>query len=310
MESVGLGVILPLFGIMAAGYLAGRHRVLGEESSAALSRFVFVVALPALIFISLARLPVADFFEWPFLGALGGGMLAVFCLSLLAARFAFPDSLTAHSLHALTAMYSSTGYVGLPVVLMIFGDTALVPGIIGTVITGALFLPLGIVLAEIDKGRAKRTVALAPLLDVLRTPVLLATMAGLAVSAAGIAVPKPIAAFCEILGEAFIPCALFAAGLFVAGCSVKGEAREIGWLVCVKLLLHPLITWWLAYRVFKLEGALPAIAVIQAALPCGAPVFVLAQQYKTFMTRSSAVIMVSTALSAFTLSALLLFLAP
>jgi predicted permease len=59
--------------------------------------------------------------------------------------------------------------------------------------------------------------------------------------------------------------------------------------------------------VFKLEGILPAIAVIQAALPSGVPIFVLAQQYDTFVTRCSAAIAVSTALSVLTLSALLFF---
>jgi len=82
-------------------------------------------------------------------------MLATFFLSLLVARYAFPDSLTALGLHGLTAMFSSTAYIGLPVILMTFGDTGLVPGIIGAVITGAVFLPLGILLAEIDKGRAE-----------------------------------------------------------------------------------------------------------------------------------------------------------
>ncbi|MSP67757.1 MAG: AEC family transporter, partial [Alphaproteobacteria bacterium] len=77
-----------------------------------------------------------------------------------------------------------------------------------------------------------------------------------------------------------------------------------------KLLLHPAITWWLAYRVFELQGVLPAIAVLQAALPCGVPVFTLAQQYKTFEVRSSAVIVISTAASVATLSALLVVLAP
>lgn len=70
-----------------------------------------------------------------------------------------------------------------------------------------------------------------------------------------------------------------------------------------------MITWWLAYRVFTLEGILPAIAVLQAALPSGVPVFVLAQKYNTFVTRSSAAIVVSTVLSVLTLSALILFLA-
>ena len=134
-------IILPLFGIMLAGYLAGRFQVLREGSDAILNQFVFVVAFPVLIFISLARIAVADFFNWPFLGALGGGMLATFCLSLLVARWFFPDSLTALGLHGLTAMFSSTAYIGLPVIRMVFGAAGLVPSIIGTVMTGAVFLP-------------------------------------------------------------------------------------------------------------------------------------------------------------------------
>ncbi len=293
---------------MLAGYVVGRLRVLTDDASAILGRFVFVVAFPALIFISLSRVPVDAFFDWPFLGALGGGMLAVFCLSFLVARLVFPDSLTARGLHSLTAMFSSTGYIGLPLILIAFGDAALVPGIIGAVITGVVFFPIAVVLAEIDRGNDTGSVVLAPLLGIIRNPILLATVAGLAASALEIAIPEPMIAFCELLGGAYIPCALFSGGLFMVGCSVKGDGREIGWLVFAKLVLHPLITWWLAYHVFELEGILPAIAVLQAALPSGVPVFMLAQQYKTFVARSNTVIFLSTALSVFTLSGLLIFL--
>ncbi len=310
MGNAGINIILPLFGVLLAGYLAGRFRVMTEGSSAILSRFVFVISLPALIFVSLSRVSVGDFFDWPFLGALGGGMLATFCLGLLVARFVFRDSLTALGLHGLTAMFSSTAYIGLPVILMAFGDAGLVPGIIGAVITGAVFLPIGIILAEIDKGRSrgKGDFRLAPLIAVLRNPIIVATAAGLIASATGIVIPGPIATFFELLSRAFIPCSLFAAGLFMSGCSVKGQTKEITWLVFAKLLLHPFITWWFAYHVFALKGILPAIAVLQAALPSGVPVFVLAQQYNTFVSRSSAVIVVSTAVSVVTLSALLVFL--
>jgi len=53
---------------------------------------------------------------------------------------------------------------------------------------------------------------------------------------------------------------------------------------------------------------LPVIAVIQATLPSGVPVFVLAQQYKTFITRSSAAIVLSTAISVLTVSAVFILL--
>ena len=308
MGTIGINIIVPFFAIMVAGYLAGSFRVLPHGSSEVLSRFVFVISLPALIFVSISRISVGDFFNWPFLGALGGGMLIMFGIGLIVARRAFPDGLTANALHGLTAMFSSTAYIGLPLLLTVFGDQAIVPGIIGAVITGVVFAPIAIVLAEIDRGRVGHRDFWSPLVTALTTPPILATAAGLLVSGLGLGVPVPVATFCEVLGGAFVPCALFAAGLFIAGCSARGATTEIGWLVFAKLFIHPLITWWLAYHVFALEGLLPAIAVIQAALPSGVPVFVLAQQYKTFVTQSSATIAWSTALSVLTLTVLLLLL--
>jgi len=308
LQNDSITVVLPLIAVMLAGYLAGRLKLLPGNGSTVISRFVFLVAMPAFIFISLARIPVADFFDWPYLAVLGGGMLAIYVLGIVVARVAFPDSLTALSLHALTAMFSSTAYIGLPLILVIFGEAGLVPGIIGAVITGAVFMPLTIILAEIDRGHRGSKVATASLVAVMRNPLLVATAAGLLTSASGVNLTTPVTTFCELLGDAFIPCALFAAGLFISGCSVKGELKEISWLVFAKLLLHPLITWWLAFYVFELEGILPVIAVLQAALPSGVPVFVLAQHYGSFVTRSSAVIVLSTVLSILTLSALLVLL--
>jgi malonate transporter len=295
-----------------SGYLAARCKLLPDSASQVLSRFVFVIALPALIFSSLSRISVAEFFNWQYIGALGGGMLIMFCLGMLVARIAFPDRPTTLALHGLTAMYSSTAYIGLPLILTVFGDDALAPGIIGAIITGLVFSPLAIVIAEFDRDRDGnnngKNRLWSPLLTILTRPPIIAVMAGLGVSASGIAVPVTVTSFFALLGGAFVPCALFAAGLFIAGCSIRGASAEISWLVGAKLILHPLITWWLAFHVFELSILYATVAVIQAALPSGVPVFVLAQQYQTFITRSSAVIAISTAISVLTVSALFVLL--
>jgi hypothetical protein len=62
--------VLPVFGIILAGYLCGRFGLLGEASSEALNRFVYFLALPALFFISTARVGVADVLNWRFLAAM------------------------------------------------------------------------------------------------------------------------------------------------------------------------------------------------------------------------------------------------
>ena len=304
MSTLGLELVAPFLGILLAGILAGRFALLPSGSSEVLSRFVFTIAMPALFVESLSRTPVGQFFDWHYIAVLGGGMLLVMGLGFAVARFTFPGSLTAHGLHALATMFSSTAYIGLPLLLALYGDAALAPGIIGAVITGVVFAPIAITLAEFERGGGQYGKVI---LRTATSPPVLATATGLGLSAADIALPGPVAGFCKLLGGAFVPCMLFAAGLFIASCDLKRASTEVAWIVGAKLLLHPAITWWLAVNVFALEGSLPTMVVIQAALPVGAPVFVLAQHYGVFVTRSSTAIAWSTALSLVTLPLLLAF---
>jgi len=302
-------VIVPVFGIMLAGYGAGRFGVLGAASSEALNRFVYYVALPALFFVSMARVEIGEAFHGPFLVAFGGGLLGSFGLALLVAVFVFPNRLAALGLHGLCAVFSNTGYLGIPLLLTTFGEAGKLPAIVGTVIMGAVVMPLGLAIVEMDQSRDAHPLRILRnvTVGVGKSPLVLSAGLGLGVSAAGWALPAAVATFGDILGAAAAPCALFAIGLFMVGRSFTAGAVEVGWLVAVKLLAQPALTWWLAYRVMTMEPVWAASAVIQAALPTGALAFVLAQRYGIFVQRATAAIMVSTVLSVVTLS--LLFVA-
>ncbi len=301
-------VIVPIFAIMLAGYVAARTRLLKENASEALSQFVYYAAGPALGFISLYRTPVEDFFNMPFLGALGGGMAVTLCLSLVVAFCAFRGSLTHYGLHGMCTMFPSTGYIGIPLLLVAFGDAALVPAIIGAIITGAFFLPIAIILAEIDLGRGQSRNLIRPFARAFASPLVVSAAAGLGASATGLELPGAAVTFLDVLSGAFAPCALFAAGLFIGGRKVRADPKELTWLVVAKLAIQPLITWWLAYQVFGLGGIWAAAAVIHAALPTGVPVFVVAQRYGVYVERAAAAVVTSTALSVLTLSVLLIAL--
>jgi len=301
-----ISVILPVFGIMLAGYAAGRIRLLGEASSEALNRFVYFFALPALFFVSLARVPVGEVFNGPFLAAFGGGLLGTFGIALLVGVFIFPNRLAALGLHGLCAVFSNTGYLGIPILLIVFGDAGKLPGIISTVIMGTVVMGTGIALIEADlsQGRGHLKIAGGVIAGVAKSPLILAAAAGLGVSAVGVPVPAPLATCADILGAAASPCALFAIGLFLAGQKLTAGLGEIGWLVALKLVVQPAVTWWLAFSVMTMDETWAAAAVVLAALPTGALIFVLAQQYDIFVQRATAAIMVSTVISVVTLSLL------
>ena len=302
MDSVIVATIFPLFSIMFAGYLAGRSGLFSKDTNKVLSRFVFYVSMPALIFVSLARVDIDQVFDWPFLQVLGGGMFAMLCLGAMISRLYLTSNLAMTGFHGLSVMFSSTAYIGLPIVLSVFGDKALIPGIIGAVITGSVFMPIAVVIIEMDRGHRGRSVVTSTVGAVMKNPLLLSTLAGLLMSAAGFALPDPVETFFDLLGGAFVPCALFSAGLFLTHHAVSRELSQVSWIIFLKLLVHPLLTWVLAYHIFELNPVYAAVAVIQAALPVGVPVFVLAQHYKMFVEGSSTVIVLSTALSVVSIS--------
>jgi predicted permease len=305
-----LNVVFPIFAIMAAGYAAGRFRILGAASSEALNRFVYFIALPALFFVSMARVSLGEVFNLPFLGAYGGGAAITFAVAVAVARVAFPNRLGSLGLAGLSAIFSNTGYMGIPLLMLAFGEAGMLPAIISTILNGAVIMALGIVLLELDvhQGKSRLVVLKNVLRGVARSPLVLSAAAGLTVSGFGIPLPQAVGTFCDILGASAGPCALFAIGLFMVGKSLTAGMTEVSWLVFLKLLVQPLVTWWLAFHVFTMDPVWAAGALVQSALPTGALVFVLAQQYGIYVQRSTAVIMVSTVLSLVTLSVLFVYL--
>ncbi len=298
-----VNVVLPIFGIVLAGYLCGRFGLLGEASSEALNRFVYFLALPALFFVSMARVPVAEVFDWRFLAAYLGGVAATALIAVGCGRPLFRNRPAAAGLQALAATFANTGYMGIPLLVTAFGPAAALPAIIATVVNGAVIMALGIFVVEIDlsRGRGAARVVSDALAGVARSPLVLAAVAGILASSAGLAVPDAVGRFCDILGAAAPPAALFAIGLFMVGRPLTAGLGETGWLVLHKLLVQPLLTAGIAFGLLTMERLWAASAVTLAALPTGSLVFVLAQQYGVYTQRATAAILVSTVLSVITL---------
>lgn len=305
--TVILNVTLPVFAIIALGWTMGRLGVLGDAATEALNKFVYWVALPPALFLATARNPIAEFVNGPFLGAFLGSMLAVFALGALLGRLIHRSPPEVTVMQALNACFSNTGYMGIPLFIAAFGPQGVAPAALATVVMSAVMVGLAVVALELS-GASGKGVA-AALGDVVRAlgrnPLVVAPVAGLALSALGAPLPRPLVTFCEITGAAAGPCALFAIGLFLAGRPLTGQLGEVAWITALKLVVQPALCWWLATRIFAMEPEWAAAAVILAALPTGALTFVVAQQYRTYVEKTSTAILVTTVVSTITLSLVL-----
>jgi malonate transporter and related proteins len=151
--------------------------------------------------------------------------------------------------------------------------------------------------------------------SLLRNHIVLAPVVALTVTFGWVEVPAAADRVVKLLAGSAGPCALVAHGLFLAR-DYASNARP--WaaalrprplaLVTMKVLLQPVITALVAFYVFGLRGMDAQLVVILSALPTGTGAFMLADVYKRDLGVTSTTIMVSTILSAITLSIYLVVL--
>lgn len=309
MQAV-VNVVLPVFAIVLAGYACGRFRLLGTGGSEALNGFVYFAALPALFFGSLAKVELSQIFNWPYLLALLLGILATSLAALILGRFVFHTRGAALAVQNMGALFSNTGYMGIPLAITAFGKEAALPAILATIVNGALIMGLYILWIEAQRSTASHHLHVArdAFAGVFKSPLVLSAIAGILCSGFGVAVPTPVLTFCDIMGAAAPPAALFAMGLFMVGKSFKGDVVEVGAFTALKLILHPLATFAIVAWLIPVDPSWRRVLLLMAALPTGSLVFILASQNDTYVRRATGIILGSTLASVVTLSLLLSYL--
>jgi malonate transporter len=295
--------VLPVFGLVLCGWVAGRMRLVGAESSDALNQFVYYFALPAMLFAAVARGSLEQIFNLPFLCGVVVATLACAGAGFAVSAWLQGGTPQEHSLRALNASFSNTGYLGIPLVTVAYGPEAALPAAMATVATNVLLFSASLTLLELFARRESAGGGIAQaLIGTARSPLIWPIALAIVLVAAKLTLPAPVMRFADLLAAAAGPGALFALGLFVSRQSMR-EGMTAAWPgVALKLLLHPLIAAAIFYGVLAVDPLWAKVAVVGASLPLGATAFVLAQRYKLLEVETSCSAVLSTALSVLTVS--------
>lgn len=305
-----INVIVPVFGIILTGYLAGRLGVLGSDSAAALNRFVFYFALPPAVFIFMARAPIDTIFNWPFIGAFVGGSVLTLLIALFVARIWFRHDLATMSVAGLTAVFGNVFFMGLPLLLTAYGPDGALPSIVAALCVTILFICGGIAVLEGTRVTGASTFRVGARLvgTFLRNPLVISPLLGILFAMTALPLPKAIGNYLDLMAAAVGPGALFALGLSLIDRKLMGNAGEVVWLSALKLIANPILTFGLVTYVFRMDPMWSQAAVILSAMPVGANPYIIAQQYNVHVETVSPAIVFSTGMSVFTVSFLLIWL--
>jgi predicted permease len=290
----------PLFLLVAIGYVLSAFGRWPRPAADALTRFVFYVAVPALLFrlmSDFSRLPPVDS---RLLIAYFGGCLALFLLGRLIAARVFGLDGVAQSVFALGTIFSNNVLLGVPLARVTLGEDSL-PAISLVLVFNALTLwTLATVSVEWARNRTLSwsgyfSAAKAVLANPIVASILLGTIWGFF----GPRMPAFIDKTLSLVSDAAMPMSLIVLGMGLAQYGIREGWRIAGTMTLLKLAGQPLAVWLIA-RALSLPPVETQSVVLLATLPVGANVYLMSRQFDTLSGPVASSLVLSTALSAVT----------
>jgi predicted permease len=292
-----VNLVIPVFAVIVTGWLAGQLGYISRSLADGLVHFAYNVAMPALLFVTIAQEPARNLLEWRFLLAFGGGSILCFVLVFMAVRIGWARDLGSSTMYGMSAAMTNTGFVALPILHAIYGQPAVLPAAIATVFVAAVMFPASVVLLEVGSGQHGTSAGVAMLAkQIVLNPMMLSTLLGLAWAIGGLPLPAPMVAYMNIFAGALTPCALFAIGLGLSVDGVRSNLAASAALAAVKLVIMPLIVYGLCVA-SGLNPLYTIAAVVCAGVPTAKTVYILAGEYKVEEALVAATVSITTLLS-------------
>ncbi|MBJ7223567.1 MULTISPECIES: AEC family transporter [unclassified Brenneria] len=317
-------IVAPIFLVILVGYGYGRLKPDSGGADKLINDYVLYVALPALLFIAVARADAGELKQWGFILSTLIGIAASYVIATVLAK-SMKIGLPQSSILGMGACYGTTGYMGVPILISVYGEQAALPAALATILHNIPAIMAVIISWDVFSKHARegRTPLLQSVgsaaLTTVKNPLTISVLAGLAFVLLDIRVPVFIESFARFLGNAAGPTALFALGLGLARLNVREHLNPtVGKIVlpmiALKLFVQPAVTFAAAVYVFGMgqeQGLWLAAAIVMAAQPIGAGVYVFAKKYDYQQDVISLSIIVSLLLALVTIPLVLnLFPAP
>jgi predicted permease len=293
-------IVAPVFVLIAIGYAASLSGLLSNAAHKGISEFAFSIAMPALLFRTIAVAEVPALEPLHLWGAYFGAVAVTWVLATALSAAVLRRSQADAASIAMGSVYGNIVMIGIPLSLSAFGDAAAAPmALILSINTPLLWIAgtLHMEWAERKEGTSLARLLASIFVDLARNPLMIAIVAGSLWRLAGFGLHPVVDKVLFLLAQAGVPCALVALGASLVNFQIKGQAPTLTTMCVLKLAVMPAIAWVLAFWVFRLPPVAAGVVVLFASMPTGANAYIFATRYERVVNSTSGAVALGTLLS-------------
>lgn len=304
-----INITAPIFIIIALGYLCVRFKAIDPKHAKGMGSLVMNIALPALMFNAIAGTPFKEVVLPHYLATYALGSVMAFVVGIILTKVIWRQDNICAALNSAALSFSNSAFIGYAVVSMVIGSSKAAAYLsMNVIIESLLILPMLFVMSEMNASSNKSLASV--LLDIsknlTRNPLIIAIVVSVIFSIFSIPVPQLVAQTTQILTGAAAPLALFVIGMSLYGLELKGDLPKITTIGLGKLLLHPLLVLLAITLIGGGSQQDKYVAMLFASAPVFSTIAIIGQHYG-LVNRMSAIVIVSTVGSFFSMSAVLIY---
>ncbi len=304
-----LDIVAPVFLVVGAGYAAVKSGLMTAEPIDHLMKFAITFAIPCLLFRATSTIDLGAAFDWRILAAYYGAAITSSVLAYLTARKLFGRRPGEAVAVGFAALFSNLVLLGLPISERAFGLDSMAPNFALVSVNAPICYLIGITAMEVLRadGRNAAETTRVVLRAMFRNSLMIGIGLGFAVNITGLPLPGALTAAIDLLARASLPVALFALGGVLTRYTLSRSLGEAGMVSVLSLVVQPALTWLVATRL-GLPKAIVDSIVLMAAVAPGLNAYLFASMYSRAVGVAASAVLLSTALSVFSVSAWLLVL--
>ena len=295
-------MVIPVFLVMVVGYICRIGRLVSAENVSAMNKLVFRVFLPVSLAKSLMTLdPNADI-DYSVMLYCTIGVLVTFALGMLIVpRLEKANPRRGAMIQAL--FRSNYAILGIPLVEALFPEGDGGASAMMVMVTVPLFNVLAVATLETFRGGSFNIGKI--LLGILKNPLIWGCCIGFATYKLGIPIPEFAMSTVSKLASIASPLALFALGATIDLKKLGGNVKPLAACVSARLVIIPGILLVIAYFI-GYRGPEFAALMIAFGSPCAVSSYTMAAQMGADQDLAAQLVMLTTALSVFSIFAIVL----
>ena len=303
-------IIAPVFAILILGYGLGRTKLFPENSDKAIITFVWYVAVPALLFRSMATNATPNSAELILILGYYSGLFFVYFLATLIMGYVFKGPMDQRASFAFSCCFANGIFIGLPIIESMYGAEGVRLLLIILSVHSFSLISTSTLIVETSRQGTDglHKVAVKTLSTLLKNPILIALFIGLSWAWLELPFPELLDRMTAFPAAAAAPCGLFAAGMSLSNVHIAGDIKQAVTGSILKIIILPLVVYSSTKYIYGLPEVWVGVATMLAAMPSGIIAYSFAVEYNAAPRRSASIVMLSTGLGAISLSALITIL--